>query len=173
MIYKRFCANCGRETEKLIENLCESCYNKIKNGKKLVRKVKICKYCGKYFYKNKIIKKEELKNLEIEKEYFICESCKKIYSKKYNTIIQLRKFLENEITIFLEFLNKENIIIKKYNQINNDSLDLYVFLERNILKKFIKFLKRNKFNVKITKKLKTYDAQHGKKIYILTLRIQK
>ncbi|MEM4772398.1 MAG: NMD3-related protein [Nanoarchaeales archaeon] len=173
MNYKRFCANCGKETKKLIENLCESCYNKIKNFKKPIKKIKICKYCKKIFYKNKIIEKEKLNGFEIKEYYFICENCKKIYSKEYNTIIQIRNLSEKDITMFLEFFNKENIAIKKCDKINDNSLDLYVFLERKMLKRLIKFIKRGNSNIKLSRKLKTYDTQHSKKIYTLTLLIQK
>lgn len=173
MTYKRFCANCGKEAEKLIENLCESCYNNLKNIKKPIRKIKVCKYCKKIFYKNKIIKKEKLNGFEIKEYYFICENCKKMHSKRYNTIIQIRNLSEKEITMFLEFFNKENIVIKKYDKLNDTSLDLYVFLERKMLKRLIKFIKRGNFNIKLSRKLKAYDAQHSKKIYTLTLLIQK
>lgn len=176
MSYKRYCINCGKETEKLIDNLCENCYKKLKKSKKTIKRIKICKKCGKLFYKNKEISEEKLyeisKEGEIKKEYFLCEKCKKIYSKKYNTIIQIRNLIDNRLDILLNFLNKENIPIKKIEQINENSLDIYVLLERISLKKCIKFFKKNNFNIKITRKLKTYDAQHSRKVYILTILVR-
>lgn len=172
MKYERFCIFCGKKTETLIENLCEGCYKKIKEKTKYFKKIKICKICKKIFYKNKEI--EKIDKEKIDKKvtkiyYFICKKCKNIISRKYNTIFQIRNLKEENVEKIINFIQKNKDLIKDIKYYSENSLDIYLLLKKNTLKKYIKLFKNLNFKTKISKKIKSFDKQHSKKNFIITV----
>jgi len=176
MKYKRICARCGRETDILIENLCVDCYREIHKEETYLKKVKVCKYCGSYFYKNKKIDYEKIKDLLSEKtkvEYIVCNECKNKLNRKYNTIIQIRDLEKNEIEDIINTLNKIGYI-KNIENISDNSINVYVLISKSkSLKKFLNYFKKKGFTIKISRKLKRFDRQHTKPIYELTVLLCK
>jgi NMD protein affecting ribosome stability and mRNA decay len=178
MSYKRRCAYCGKETDELIDNLCRECYEKLRLNQKeeYIRKIKICRICGSIYYKNKKVDYEKIKDLINDKtkiEYFICDECKKRISKKYNLIIQIRNLDKKMFDEVMKILEKNKDYIKKIEDISDNAIDIYVYARRDINKSYIKYFKKMKLNIKVTKKIVGYDRQHNKKKYILTILLHR
>jgi len=176
MKYKRICARCGRETDVLYENLCIDCYREIYKKEVYIEKIKICKYCGSVFYKNKKVDYEKIKDLISDKtkiEDIVCNECKNKLNKKYNTIVQIRNLEEKEIESIINILNKIGYI-KNVENLSENSVNVYILISKSkLLKKYLNNFKKNGFTVKISRKLKKFDKQHSKSIYELTILLSK
>ena len=193
-MYQRFCVNCGRRTNNLINGLCHDCYFKLQKSSEKSLEVVICPICGRIFYKNKWINletylKKELrdkdfkiheikikkktiivnKDLSIKiKEKKLCPTCQRLFSQGYKHIIQLRSGISFEELYPLI----KNELIKKVEKVK-EGINVYLDMQNGTLKKIYSWAKRNKYNIKITRKLITVDRQSGKPRYRLTIRIKK
>jgi len=176
MNYKRTCARCGRETDVLYENLCIDCYREVYKKDVHLEKIKICKYCGSVFYKNKRVDYKKISNLISDKtkiEYIICEECKNKLNRKYNTIIQIRNLEEKEIDSIINILSKIGYI-KNIENPSRNSINVYILISRiKLLRKYLSNFKKTGFTIKISKKFKKFDKQHSRSIYELTILISK
>jgi len=175
------CPRCGKNVDKLYDNLCLDCYlEKIDVQKVRIRK---CKVCGRYsvsnrsfdnkeeamsFYIKKFLSKRlgEIATLlprskiGVEEKEFVCNDCRKFVSRKIEAILQLRG---------------ENVeeIVKKYGLIGktvrggfdvNFSLKRYAYeLINNIRKKY-------SLSMKVSRKL--MGMKQGKKVYRDTILVR-
>jgi len=192
-MYKRFCVNCGKETKDLVDGLCRECYIKTRKQEEKEIEIKVCYICGfiifenkkydsKNFYKKlekkfggKIIKIEE-NIVEIKKEsddillikiYYrkdLCKDCKRVLNKKsYNYVIQLRGDIK-KIEEIIAILNKNGYLIKNIENLDN-GVDLFLDLNKKGFKTLLKKIKNYTKNIKITKKVISYDKQSNRYKY--------
>ncbi|MGC9079252.1 MAG: NMD3-related protein [Nanopusillaceae archaeon] len=168
---KKICPACGRETDKLYEGLCLECYIKYKKEKEeeKERVVHVCRYCGRVRYKNKWYDNFQIKEND-KIRYVVCDLCKRKI-KKYNLIIQIRNLDLEIINKIKEFVNKNNDLIKKIEENGEKSYDIYLYVGKNKIKNYYKFLKKYG-SIKITRKLFKYDKRSGRKKYIVTLLVR-
>jgi len=191
-----FCPKCGKPVKEI--GLCDSC----KKDEIVFKpfKLKICKKCGRIFYKNtwrdisiekvineKIIKKNSGWNLngyEIKKnmnvfllkgdieaivsiplEKVICPRCRKLSSRYYEAIFQLRTTRDTIKKYVFSFLENSVSDIRYL----KEGIDFYV-IDWHIAKKLGALLKK-KFGgeVKITRKLFSQDKLSSKRIYRVTV----
>ncbi|BBL45204.1 hypothetical protein MJ1_0024 [Nanobdella aerobiophila] len=161
---KRTCPSCGREVNKLYNGLCYKCYKKTKSPIEEIKKVYICRYCSRIRYKNKWVDSVNGKYIA---KYIICNNCKG-YIKKYNLILQFRNI---DITIkdLLSNLIKNNKdIVKKIDYKDDNNFDIYLYVKKGALNKYIRLLKAYG-KIKITRKLYGYNKNNGRKVYITTI----
>jgi len=175
------CPRCGKNVEKLYDNLCLDCYLE----KLEVQEIRIrrCEVCGRYFVSNKAFdNKEEAisfyikkflskrlgeitfllpsNKIEVEEKEFICNDCRKFVSRKIEAILQLRG---------------ENVeeIVEKYGLVGktvrggfdvNFSLKRYAYELINNL--------RRKYNLSIKVSRKLIGMKQGKKVYRDTILVR-
>ncbi|MGC9132893.1 MAG: NMD3-related protein [Nanopusillaceae archaeon] len=167
---KRICPSCGREVDKLYDGLCYNCYIKLKKKEeKKIEKVYVCKICGRIKYHNRWYNKIDIKDFEYE--YTICPKCKRYY-KKYNLIIQLRDIDRNIEDEIIKIIKENDDFFKKLEEIDEKNVDIYLYIGKNKIKKYIERLKKYG-KIKVTKKLVGYDKSKGKKKYIITILVKK
>jgi len=176
MKYRRICARCGKETDILYDNLCMDCYREINKEEIYIKKIKVCRYCGSVFYKNKKVDYEKIKDFLSDKTeigYIVCKECKNKMNRSYNVIFQIRNLKRQDLEDFINVLSKIGII-KDIKDISESSIDIYALVLKNkLLRKYLGYLKRKGFVIKISRKLKKYDRQHSKPLYELTILIHR
>ena len=175
------CPRCGKNVEKLYDNICLDCYLE----KLEVQEIRIrrCKVCGRYFVSNKAfdnkeeaisfyIKKFSSKRLdelafllprskiEVEEKEFVCNYCRKFVSRKIEAILQLRG---------------ENIeeIVEKYGLIGKTvkgGFDVNFSFKRYAYELINKLRKEYDISMKVSRKL--IGMKQGKKVYRDTILVR-
>ena len=191
-MYKRYCAKCGKEISGE-KSLCEECLEHSLIKKK--RSLRICSICGKLKYKNKkfsskeslikyisrefkgnvniddgkflIFTESEVIELYFEEKHYVCSDCKKYSNpRSYNYKIQLRgdrKKCHDATKLIIKYVIPVNV--KEL----PEGIDLFFKVNNKEFKKILKILRTLTKNIKITRKLVTYDKQTSKKVYRVTV----
>ena len=175
------CPRCGRNVDRLYENLCLDCYVE-RIGTQEIR-MRRCKVCGKYFVSSKVFEnKEEATSFYIKKflskklgeiveflpaekmkiieKGFICNYCKKFVSRKIEAIVQLRG---------------ENLeeIIKGYGLIGKSvrgGFDVNFSLKRYAYELINSLGKKYNLSIKVSRKL--IGTKQGKRVYRDTILVR-
>jgi len=175
------CPRCGRNVEKLYENLCPDCYiERIRTQEIRVRR---CKICGKYFVSSKVFEnKENAENFYIKKflskrlgeiveflpaekmrvieKEFICNNCRKFVSRKIEAIVQLRG-------------NNLEEIIESYGLVGKSvkgGFDVNFSFKRYAYELINKLGKKYSLSIKISRKL--IGMKQGKRVYRDTILVR-
>jgi len=175
------CPRCGRNVDKLYDNLCLDCYiEKLEIQKIRIRR---CKVCGRYFVSNKsfdnredairfYIKKFLSKKLgeivnalpnnkiEVVEKEFVCNDCRKFVSRKIEAILQLRGENVEEIAEKYELIGKP---VRGGFDINF-SLKKYAYELINKLRK--------KYNLSMRVSRKLMGLKEGKRVYRDTILVR-
>ena len=192
-MYKRFCVNCGKEAEELIDGLCRSCYIRFIGHKEEEINVKTCIICNSVIFKNKkysledFYKKLEKKfngivvdinentiKMEIEPgilflikinyEKIICKNCRREMNEKfYNYVLQLRGS-NKKISDILNIIKKRGYLIKNMEYTEN-GINLFLDLNRKEFKSILETIRNYTNNIKITRKVISYDKQSSRPRY--------
>jgi len=175
------CPRCGRNVDKLYDNLCLDCYIDTLDIQKI--HIRRCKVCGRYFVSNKsfdnreeavefYIKKFLYKKLgeivkvlpgdkiEVVEKEFVCNECRKFVSRKIEAILQLRG---------------ENVeeIVEKYDLIGKPvrgGFDINFSLKRYAYELINKLRKKYNLSMKVSRKL--MGLREGKKVYRDTILVR-
>ena len=175
------CPRCGKNVERMYENLCLQCYIERLPVQEVV--VRRCKVCNRYFVSKKVFDDlEDAKSFYVkeflskkfgeiaelfpkdkmklfEKE-IVCEECKKFFSRKVEVIIQLRGKLSKEI-------------VKKYNLSVEEvkgGFDVKFYDKRFAYELINKLKKKYNLSIKISKKL--VGLKEGKRVYRDTILVR-
>ena len=207
----KFCFLCGKETGKLIEGYCETCYNKEFQLIKIPEKISfiICRKCNMIKHKNswkdldiddiirqnieiqgrdvkiKIEKndvahvyargflkkskkqKEEIHKVLLQQNKTVCLSCSRRYGNYYESILQLRGDIPEEVLNFIDdqiflALQKDKKAFYRIENIKN-GFDFYIG-SKSLADKIAESL-RKRFKVEIKKSFHLVTRKEGKDIY--------
>ncbi len=189
------CPRCGKPT--LNEGLCDDCLIEVEGIKYKDFKLVMCSVCGRVLYKNKwrdpsyierivrekIDKDWEILDIKVNKKLVVsvgrkdfvgnlvfnidkrvCPSCSKKRGDYYEAILQVRG---NKAKDIVEKEKRSEQIYKVVSQKN--AMDYYFYLSKDAKLMLRKLKKRLNGEVKITRKLHSFDKQKSKKIYRLTI----
>jgi len=175
------CPRCGRNVDKLYDNLCLDCYiDRLEVQKIHIRR---CKVCMRYFVSSKsyddreeaiefyirkflskklgeIVKVLPASKIEVVEKEFTCNDCRKFVSRKIEAILQLRG---------------ENVdeIVEKYGLIGKPvrgGLDVNFSLKRYAYELINKLRKKYNLSMKVSRKL--MGLREGKKVYRDTILVR-
>jgi len=175
------CPRCGRNVDKLYDNLCLDCYIDTLDIQKI--HIRRCKVCGRYFvsnrsfenreeavefYKKKFLSKKlgeivkllPSNKIEVFEKEFVCNECRKFVSRKIEAILQLRG---------------ENVeeIVEKYDLIGKPvrgGFDINFSLKRYAYELINKLRKKYNLSMKVSRKL--MGLREGKKVYRDTILVR-
>jgi NMD protein affecting ribosome stability and mRNA decay len=175
------CPRCGRDVDKLYNNLCLDCYIERLEIQKI--NIRRCKVCGRYFVSKKSFENREdaiefyikkflskrlgevakvlsSSKIEIVENEFVCNYCKKFVSRKIEAILQLRG---------------ENVgeIVEKYGLIGKPvkgGFDINFSFKRYAYELINKLRKKYNLSMKVSRKL--IGLRKGKKVYRDTILVR-
>ena len=175
------CPRCGKNVEKLYDNICLDCYlEKLEIQKIRIRR---CKLCERYFVSNRSFDSREeaisfyikkflskkfgeivtllpSNKIETEEKEFVCNDCRKFVSRKIEAILQLRG---------------ENVeeIVEKYGLIGKTvrgGFDVNFSFKRHMYELINKLRKEYDISMKVSRKL--IGMKQGKKVYRDTILVR-
>lgn len=176
---KKFCPSCGRETEELIDGLCDGCFSKMFASKlKLPERmeIEVCKDCGRARYRNKLVGLEKVVEAKLRKYLSLPEVKGISYRIRGNELIvtlNLRRasLKKNIQLVFLRTLCKDcSLAYSKYYetkiQLRGKNLEL-------VLKEVEGFLENLRSREKKAFISEVKELKEGKDLYIPSKSVAK
>jgi nonsense-mediated mRNA decay protein 3 len=181
---RRFCYKCGKQTERLIDGLCEECIEQEMIKKVVSIEYWICPRCGRIregkVWKIKSLEdvlKKRLKATRIDMEKGLAETvsgkirfsleirkvtcihCSRIAGGYYESVLQLRGFSNDEITKITQMIKEEF-----FTKTSKHGHDFY-FLKKSSAEKVARRIKKTFKNVEIKKSYKLVTKKDGVDVY--------
>jgi NMD protein affecting ribosome stability and mRNA decay len=175
------CPRCGKNVERLYDNLCFSCYLLALPTQKV--RIRKCKVCRRYFVSNKVFENREdainfykkkflfkkladiinflpAERIKVVEKEFVCIECKKFVSRKIEATLQLRGENAEEV------LEKYGLIGKQV----KGGFDVNFSFKRFAYELVNKLRKEYKLSMKVSRKL--VGMKEGKKVYRDTILVR-
>ncbi len=168
---KKFCPLCGKETDRLIDKLCDECHSK-KPVRKETKKKKVyfCVRCERIKQGNVWVHKPVEENMLVVKD--VCQACSRISGMYYEAIIQIRGNKKEKVKSFVE--KKINELSKKDElsfiskiEEKKKGLDIYVG-SKKAAKSILKEAKKL-YNLETKESYTLIGERKGKKLYRVTI----